>query len=111
MTPIDAEHAALLRGIAANTNNKIAQRVYADWLQERGNPGWLIVTSYPIADWWTYYRVQGASDRPWDVTLYFKLPWLESVVATPRMRRISNPKERMKFILTAYANGRVETLT
>lgn len=38
MTPIDAEHAALLRGVARNLKDATARKVYADWLQERGTP-------------------------------------------------------------------------
>ena len=105
MTPMCSEHAALLRGIAKNTNDKLAQKVYADWLQERGNPGWLIVLSFPIQEW-------AVRQRPsWG----YKIPWLEGEVYAEGMlsalgyTKRTNAFYRIKYILNAYADGRVES--
>lgn len=51
MTPIDNEHAVFLMALAKNTNDKTTQMVYADWLQEKGNAGWIVVANYPVHLW------------------------------------------------------------
>ena len=106
MTPIDSEHAALLKGIAKNLNNATARKVYADWLQERGNPGWIIVANYPLEQWpvWVGTSPRATGTRRGNASSeHWRLPWLEGEFH--RDNRISNPKQRVKAILLAYANG------
>ena len=107
MTPIDSEHAALLKGIAKNLNDATARKVYADWLQERGNPGWLIVANYPPVQWPVWV---GDKKRPkWSehrTGERWRLPWLEGEFRSKN--RISQPASRIKTILLAYANGEVK---
>lgn len=101
MTEIDSEHRGLLLAIAKNTNDKPAQRAYADWLQERGNAGWLIVLNYKIQEWPVWEK--GTKDDSW--RSYWRLPWLTGRIP---YQSISHHLRRMKYILTEYAEGRVE---
>lgn len=100
---IDTDHAALLKAVARNTNDKVVQKCYADFLMERNNPGWLVVLNYPIQDWY----VKDCEDVEWTwgrlPAGYWRLPWLEG-----RVRRgwISHHLTRIKYILTEYAEGR-----
>ncbi len=103
MTPICTEHAALLRALARNTNDKGAQRAYSDWLQERGNPGWLIVVSYPITQWFVKICITEPDSEEYPYYGY-QLPWL---AGWADYRSIGNPRSRIKYILEAYANGKV----
>lgn len=106
MTPIDSEHAALLKGIAKNLNNQTARKVYADWLQERGNPGWLVVAYYPIEQWPVWAGTKKRARNPWVIGFtgeHWRLPWLEGEFRS--MTRIPQPASRVKTILLAYANG------
>lgn len=102
MTPICTEHAALLRALARNTNDKVGQKAYADWLQERGNPGWIIVANYPIQDWFRQGRFEGGETG-------YKVLWLDGYIPYDQMpgdvRR--HHLRRIKFILGCYANGKV----
>jgi uncharacterized protein (TIGR02996 family) len=104
MTPIDSEHAALLKKVAANTNDQIAQKVYADWLMEHNNPGWVIVLNYRIQDWPIWCDENGVTSRgrvrSWNYR-YWKLPRLDGVVVDPA---VSDPRSRIKKILNLYAN-------
>ena len=109
MTPIDSEHAALLKGIAKNLNNATARKVYADWLQERGNPGWIVVANYPIEEWPVWAGNKPRARNPWVSGFtgeHWRLPWLAGEFHSNE--RISNPKSRVKTIVLAYANGEVK---
>lgn len=102
MSPICSEHAALLRAVAKNTNDHGARDAYTDWLQEHSNPGWLIVQSYLPQDWATFVN-QGIAEWP-DFTEWWRLPWLLGSVEIPPL---NHPLQRVKAILTEYANGKV----
>lgn len=115
VTPICSEHAALLRGIAAKTKDQTAQKVYADWLQEHGNPGWLIVTCYKAEEWYIRCDDNGQPSR---FGPNVKLPWLDGWMPPlrytnnpqePYRRRVTNPTQRLKLMLEAYASGNVLT--
>jgi uncharacterized protein (TIGR02996 family) len=107
VTPIDSEHAALLKGIAKNLSDATARKVYADWLQERGNAGWLIVAHYPIEQWPVWIGTQPRAKHSWYggsfTSEHWRLPWLEGEFHAEK--RLSNPKSRAKTIILAYANG------
>ncbi len=109
MTPICTEHAALLRGVAKNMKDRTARQVYADWLQERGNAGWIIVANYPVEQWAVWCGDQPRVKHAW-ITGYrnerWRLPWLEGEFRHDE--RLSNPRSRAKTILLAYANGKVK---
>lgn len=109
MTPICSEHAALLKRIAKNLNDRTARGVYADWLQERGEPAWYVVANYPATLW--FQEVQWPESRPlktkWGTYSTFtgyQLPWLEGSVAITAVNYLS----RTKRILTAYAEGKAK---
>ncbi len=108
MTPICSEHAALLRGIAKNTNDRTAQLVYADWLQERGNPGWVIVRNYHIRDWLinTHDRLNWKART--ETQYGWRLPWLDGLVP---VKFNANGLSHVKQALTAYADGRIDEYT
>lgn len=114
MTPVDSEHAALLKGIAKNLNNVTARKVYADWLQERGNAGWIVVANYPVEQWAVWAHEKKRAKNPWGYGAavkpftgeHWQLPWLEG--AFYQTERISNPKQRTKTVILAYANGTVK---
>ena len=106
MTPIDSEHAALLRGIAKNLKNETARKVYSDWLQEKGDPGWLIVASYPPEDWPIGFYPNDLSKSikfQRGRGLVWKLPWLEGHILYTQF--IGNRKSLVKKLLLSYANG------
>jgi len=108
VTPICSEHAALLLGVAKNLRNLTAQQVYADWLQERGNCGWLIVAEYPAKDWPRFVEGQTGwwqqrRGKCWEV---WRLPWLQGQVRLNLWTK--NAPQRLKLILKAYAEGEVE---
>lgn len=107
MTPIDAEHAALLRGVARNLKDATARKVYADWLQERGNAGWMVVAYYPVEQWPVWVGDRPRAKNPWsvDASEHWRLPWLAGEFH--RKERLPNPKSRVKTILLAYASGEV----
>lgn len=116
MTAIDSTHAALLRGIARNTNDDTAKKVYADWLMEQGNPGWVIVLNYRIQDWPIACTRAGETKK--GRTRYYshdhwKLPWLDGVVPNPRgpnaWSPVTDPRSRIKQILNLYADGEAIT--
>lgn len=104
MTPICTEHAALLRCIAKNTNDRTAQLVYADWLQEHDNPGWFVVRNYDIRDWliWTH---AGLTWRQRNETPEgYRIPWLDGIV---RVTKNGSRRSYIKQALNAYADGKV----
>ncbi len=101
MTPICSEHAMLLRALAHNTNDKTALKAYADWLMERGNPGWLIVLSYKVHDWFVFEIRKSQQD--WNI-FYWRLPWLNGVV---KRSDTTHHLQRIKYILNCYADGKV----
>lgn len=109
VTPIDDEHAALLKGLADNTHNPELIRAYSDWLQENGSPGWLIVNNWPIWEWSRYVKYQDLpstlkNDRSfWGSGSAFAIPWLPGVV---EISRTSHHLQRIKRVLTEYAEGR-----
>lgn len=108
MTEIDPEHSLMLRAVAHNTSDLTAQRAYSDFLQERGNPGWMIVASYPISDWpvWVTGKTGWWTERVGQVcTEVWKLPWLPGAVRFDKW--VKQPRSRIKQILIAYADGRV----
>jgi uncharacterized protein (TIGR02996 family) len=108
MTPIDGDHAALLRGIARNLNDATARKVYADWLQERGNAGWIVVAHYPPEQWPVWAGDKKRAKNPWVSGFtgeHWRLPWLDGEFY--HRERLPNPKNRTKTILLAYADGTV----
>ena len=109
MTSVDSEHAALLRGVAKNLNDATARKVYADWLQERGNAGWIVVANYPVEQWPVWAGQKPRAKNPWVSGFtgeHWRLPWLAGEFS--QRERLSNPKHRTKTILLAYANGTVK---
>lgn len=111
MTPICSEHAALLRRIAKHPEDNTACKVYADWLQERGEIGWLIVAHYHPYSWPVRYDSKGLLM----VTTYnggsshfdrwYGVPWLEGKVL---IRPFQNFKIATGWILKAYAEGKAK---
>lgn len=52
MTPMCSEHAALLKCIVKKQKyDQTARLVYADWLEERDDPGYLIFRYYQPETW------------------------------------------------------------
>jgi uncharacterized protein (TIGR02996 family) len=109
VTTVDDEHAALLRGIAKNLNNRAACLVYADWLQERSNPGWFTVANYPSWEW--VLPADPSQNRlSWGKVpkrvLEWRLPFLFGYVrlkeSTTNLRTVT------KTVLALYADGRVK---
>ena len=109
MTEINDEHAALLKGLADNTNSTELIRAYSDYLQENGSVGYLVVNHWPIWEWSRYVKYQDLpptlkSDRSfWGSHSTFLIPWLPGVV---EISRTSHHLQRIKRVLTEYAEGR-----
>jgi uncharacterized protein (TIGR02996 family) len=109
LTTICDEHAALLRAIAANTNNLEVQEQYSDWLQERGSGGWLIVLEWPCWDWCKVLGWRDHEELCQKIKLEYpqeayRIPWLEGAV---KIEGSTNVRVRAKRVLTAYADGKV----
>ncbi len=118
---LDSTHSALLRGIAKNLKDQVAIGVYADYLQEIGSGGVLIVRHYPIKDWPVWLNPERASARRWKSKRawlgvekgysrkpyqnIWSLPWLEGRVVFETWHEQGS--SRIKQILMAYAEGRV----
>lgn len=111
MTPICSEHAALLKRIAKYPEDNTGRKVYADWLQERGEIAWLIVANYHPFVWPVRYRSTGepfVTSTNSGAAYYggtFSLPWLEGKV---RVKGYQNFKVGFRWILEAFANGDLE---
>lgn len=109
MTPVCSEHAALLKAIAKNLQEYSAQDAYSDWLQEKGNCGWLIVKNYPPTQWPVWWGDSNRSRNYWSGGIrdaeYWSLPWLSGFFY--HNKRIKQPSSRIKQILLAYADGAV----
>lgn len=102
---MDDTEKALLKKIAENLNQQTVINAYSDYLQEIGNPGWLIVKAYnpkvwslpcPINSWSDY----GKWRRVW------RLPWL---VGRVEIDYSSNWRTRLKKILNLYAEGKTQS--
>jgi uncharacterized protein (TIGR02996 family) len=103
MLPVGEEHAALLKAVAKNTNDRIIQKAYADWLMEQGSAGWIIVLNYKIHEWPVWEKVKH-DDSEWPYyDTFWRLPWIEGRVPCTS---ISHHLRRIKHILTEYAEGR-----
>lgn len=107
VTPICDEHAALLKAVAKNTSDIQTQEVYADWLQERGNAGWIIVVNWPCWEWMKYVDYD---DTPESLKGYraalWKIPWLDGVVKYSPKNWTNNVRLKAKGVLTEYAEGK-----
>ncbi len=112
MTPICSDHAALLKRIARHPEDRHCRKVYADWLQERGDIGWLIVDSYHPYSWPVEYHT--VTRMQWDrkynggssgTDRLFGVPWLEGKVLIPPYQ---NFKIVTRWILEAYAEGKAK---
>lgn len=100
MTPICSEHAALLKRIARHPEDRHCRKVYADWLQERGDPAWYVVANYEVAEW-VKYRPVGYWRKSDGVG---QVPWL----GEPLPVGGPSPKARAKRLLLAYAEGKAK---
>lgn len=113
MIPICDSHAALLRKVAENLSAVESRRVYADWLQENGNCGWLIVARYPPEQWPVWVGNRKRAKNGWQAYTQkgeykveaWELPWLSGTFT--HSKRIPQPRSRVKQILLAYAEGSV----
>jgi hypothetical protein len=52
--------------------------VYADWLQEWGNAGWMVVAHYPVEQWPVWVGDRPRAKNPWsvDASEHGRPPWL-----------------------------------
>ncbi len=121
LTELTDKHRSFLRTIAKNLNNQPAILAYADFLQDDGNPGHLIVQSYAPVDWpqmfdrWAemYGKTVALGAKKADWTKWWtwsyrhRLPWLPGWVDMGQCTGAFNPRSRCKFILNEYADGRV----
>lgn len=102
---MDPTESGLLKAISVNLNAVDPVRAYADYLNENGNPGWLIVANYPPRQW--AVSANGHESR-WSLNRErrWKLPWLDGVAVLPKAN--SNWRTRLKAILNLYAEGQVK---
>jgi len=113
VTPICSEHAALLKRIADNVQDFTAQKVYSDWLQERDNAGWFVVSMYPIEDWSItipeppyFYASGGVYVNGVRATMCeVRLPWLAGKV---EVLDVPRTKSLIAAVLKAYAEGKAK---